>query len=109
MTHQELIQILDMAGLPYAYYSYPEDAVPAPPYFVYYFAGTDNFGADNEVYANIYNLTIELYTQNKDLASEAAIEAALQSGKIFWNKTELYIDAENAYEILYEMEVMING
>lgn len=109
MTRAELIQILDQIGLPYAYYSFPEEAVPAPPYFIYYFAGTDNFGADNMVYANIYNLTIELFTQNKDFNSEAAIEAALNSGKLFWNKTELYIEAENSYETLYEMEVLING
>lgn len=109
MTYSELIQILDSVHLQYAYHSFPEKQVPAPPYFVYYFAGTDNFAADNEVYAKIYNLTIELYTQNKNIAAETAVESALKSGKLFWNKTELYVESENAYEILYEMEVMING
>lgn len=73
MTYNELIQILDNAHLPYAYYSFPEKQVPAPPYFVYYFAGTDNFAADNEVYAKIYNLTIELYTQNKNIADRKSV------------------------------------
>lgn len=80
---------------------------PDLPYICYYSTGSDNFGADNIVYHSRRPVRIELYTKAKDLAVEAAIEAALAAGGVFWERDESYIDDEQVYMTIYEVE--ING
>lgn len=112
MTYQEIADMLaslKQNGLDVTYYSYPEEEAPPLPYCVYYYPSSDNFSADNTVYSHITALNIELYTENKSLAEEAKVEAMLSNYGIFWNKSESYITSEKMYEVLYEMEVMING
>ena len=65
--------------------------------FIYY------FGADNAVYYPINHLQIELYTSLKDPETEDKVEKALSS--LFWEKSEYYIDSEQCYQIIYEIEV----
>ena len=50
---------------------------------------------------------IELYACSKDLATEAAIEAALTGAGIYWTRDESYIADEKVYLTIYE--VTING
>ena len=50
-------------------------------------------------------LDIELYTDIKDPDAEALVENVLDAAGIFYDKTESYIEEENLYEVLYEMEV----
>ena len=65
--------------------------------------------ADNTNYAQITELTIELYTDNKDFAAEAAVEDALTAAEIVYEKDETYIDSERMYMVTYSTEVLING
>ena len=53
----------------------------------------------------IRTINIELYTDQKTEELEEKIEAALQKRGIGWSKAETYIEEENMYEVLYEMEV----
>ena len=48
-----------------------------------------------------------LYTKQKDLATEAALEAKLTSEGVYWTRDESYIDDEKVYLTVYE--VQING
>lgn len=80
------------------------DAPPLP-FICYYSAGIEAFGADNVTYSAFENVTIELYSRQKDTASEALIEAALTANDLFYEKSETYIDAEKATLIIYEVEV----
>lgn len=109
MTFQEIADMLAGLDMPVTYYSFPEEEAPPLPYCVYYYPSSDNFGADNTVYSHITALNIELYTENKSLADEAKVEAMLSNYGLFWNKSESYITSEKMYEVLYEMEVLING
>lgn len=109
MTYAEIADMLASLGLPVTYYSFPEGEAPNPPYIVYYYPSSDNISADNIVYGNVLTLNIELYTDNKDFAKETAVENMLADYGLFWNKTETYITSERMYEVLYEMEVLING
>lgn len=108
MTDKEVADMLKETGLPTVYYQYPIKMVPPLPYTVYYYPNTDNFGADDKVYTKISSLNVELYTAKKSPAIEAHVEAVLESHNLFWNKTEAFLDSENMYEVLYEMEI-ING
>lgn len=108
MTLEEIKTLMASTGMPSAYYSRPEKAAPALPYILFYLPNSENFGADDRVYARIETLNVELYTVHKDPEAEAAVEAVLNDAGIFWDKTETYINSESMYEVLYEMEVLIN-
>ena len=88
-----------------AYRQFPEDNAPALPYIVYYVENSDNFGADNKVYLQKNEVTIELYTKNKDVTSEGLIETMLNNNSIFWNKYEDYIESEHMYQISYDITI----
>lgn len=104
MTLDELYLILN-AVYPTAYWSFPENEAPPMPYLVYFEDGSDNFAADNVVYHHMKTISVELLTRTKDPDAEAAVEAALNGAEIFWQKTETHLDDEDAFEVIYSLEV----
>ena len=48
---------------------------------------------------------IELYSKNKDIASEEVIEEKLDEMKLPFEKDETYIESEKCYEVIYTVEV----
>lgn len=54
-------------------------------------------------------LQIDLYTDRKDLQTEAMVEQVLEQNGIVYTKEETYIASEKMYEITYETELIING
>ena len=85
------------------YRAWPEGEAPALPYICYLTIGSSNFVADGIVYAGFQRVQVELYTKLKDEAMEDKVEQVLSS--LVWEKTEEYIDGEECYQILYEIEV----
>lgn len=57
------------------------------------------------MYHSFKKLDIELYTDEKSPETEAEIEAILKHHHLFYNKIETWIESEELYEILYELEV----
>lgn len=108
MTIAQLKTVLN-AVLPgkVTFYAWPVGDAPPLPYICYYSTGSDNFAADNVVYSSRRPVRIELYTEAKDLATEAAVEQALTASGIYWDRDESYIDDEQVYLTIYEVE--ING
>ena len=108
MTLQELKTALS-AVLPdkVIYNAWPIGEAPPLPYICYYSTGSDNFAADNVVYDSQRPVRIELYTKQKDLATEAALEAKLGLSGLYWTRDESYIDDEKVFLTIYE--VTING
>lgn len=88
-----------------AYRCFPEGKAPKLPFICYLADHTNNFSADSKVYETIEHIFVELYTATKDPSSEALVESALNSNEIFWEKSEEYIDSEQCYQILYEIEI----
>ena len=103
MTLQEFRKILETSGLPVTYRAWPENEAPPLPYLCYYDSGSNNFAADGVVYFSARRITVELYTELKDVVAESRVEQALSP--FYWEKTEEYIDSEKCYQIAYEMEV----
>lgn len=104
MTLEELSIKLKTSGLPLAYRQWPKNEAPALPYLVYYESSADTVGADGIAYYKISHITVELYTKDKDLAVEAALESALLG--LHWQKTnEQYLDTEHMMMCSYEFEV----
>jgi len=96
-----LFNLLKSTGLPVAYHHFTSP--PSPPYIVYLFSYSSNFGADNKVHSQADNYQVELYTKTKDPAVEALIEGLFDANEIYWDKTETYIDSEGLYQVLYEI------
>lgn len=109
MTYQEIKQMIASVGLPNAYYQFPDGTQQAPPFICFYFPGNDDFLADDTNYQKINELVVELYTDNKEFALEASVEAALTSAGLVYDREETYIGSERMYQISYTMEVVING
>ena len=105
MTLNEIVEMLEETNLPIAYDHFAEGESPDPPFICFLFPGSDNFSADNVVYVALDELHIELYTDEKDPELEAGVEAILTEHELFWQKTEVWIESEKLYEVLYRMTV----
>lgn len=92
-------------NLPYAYDHFVEGESPDPPFLVFLYPGSNHFAADGKVYFKVNRLNIELYTDKKDVELEETVEAVLDRHGIFYGKSEVWIELENLYEVLYQMEV----
>ena len=108
---ETIVELLKAMGIPYAYDHFAEGESPDPPFICYLCPGSDNFSADGRVYKKINTVHIELYTDYKDPETELTVENVLDEAGIFYNKTEVWIDSEKLYEVLYsfEMEVQENA
>ena len=50
-------------------------------------------------------MRIVIYTDSKDLSVERKVEMVLDEAGIFYNKSEVWIQSEKLYEVLYSFEV----
>lgn len=105
MKKEEIELLLNEIGIEYRYHHFEESEAVAPPFICWMIPGSNNFAADGIAYVKISELEIELYTDQKDFELEGRIEDVLDKHRIYWKKTEAYIESENMYEVLYEMEV----
>ena len=105
MTYEEIHEMMQEIGLPSAYHHFAEGESPAPPFVIFLSPGENTFSADNVNYYNFKKLDIELYTDKKSPETEKMVEEVLQEHEIFYQKSELWIESERLYEVLFEMEV----
>ena len=98
---EELLTIVRSIGLPNAYDHFAEGESPDPPFLLYLFPRSDNFAADGKVYYKLSEVHLELYTDLKDPALENTVEAVLDEHGIFYDKSEVWIESERLYEVLY--------
>nr|DAI84597.1 MAG TPA: tail completion protein [Caudoviricetes sp.] len=105
---EKITAILEQIGLPFAYDHFAEGESPDPPFICYLIPNSDNFSADGKVYYKINEIHIELYTDCKDLSAEQKVEAVFDEHGIFYEKTEVWIESENLYEVLYTFEMEVN-
>ena len=105
MTIENLVEMLQEMEIPFAYDHFAEGESPDPPFICYLIPGSNNFAADGKVYFKINQVRIELYTDSKDLAVERKVEMVMDESGIFYNKSEVWIQSEKLYEVLYSFEV----
>ena len=105
MTHEEVKALVEEMGLPYAYDHFAEGESPDPPFICFLYPKAENFGADNLVYHHFNQLDIEVYTDYKDPDMEASIEEVLTAHELYYEKSEVWIETEKMYEVLYELTV----
>lgn len=88
-----------------AYRAFNVGSAPALPFICFMETESNNFLADSKVYQKITQVDVELYSKEKDTASEAAIESMFDSNLIVWSKYEEYIESENVLEVVYEVSI----
>ena len=100
----KLLEIIAEIGIPSAYDHFAEGESPAPPFICYLIPGKDNFAADGKAYFKAEQVHLELYTDKKDPETEQMVEAVLDSHGVFYDRTEVWIESEKLYEVLYYFE-----
>ncbi len=101
------VQILKALGLPFAYDHFAEGESPLPPFVVYKYTGANNFNADGVVYYPIAEINLEVYTDKKDIVLERRIEHILTDAEICYTKSEIWIESEKLYEVLYSFDEIL--
>jgi hypothetical protein len=103
----KLVSYLNEMGLPFAYDHFAEGEAVDPPFMCYLLPASNNFSADGKVYFKANEVHIELYTDIKDLSVEQNVETVLDRHGIFYEKSEVWIESEKLYEVLFifDMEV----
>lgn len=113
MTQKEIFKILKSIGLPITYYQWQEgdanNPIPSLPYLVYYYPSSEAESADNKGFTKIDRLNLELYTKTKDFKVEEKVEKVLNDNDLYFTRQETYLNDEHMFEVLYEMEIVING
>ena len=104
MTSEELKAQLESTGLPVEYGRFKKP--PSPPYIVYLRTSSENISSDFKVHGNRPTYAIELYTNEKDPAAEANVEAILENIDPDYTTDETYIDSEKLFEVRYEIEII---
>ena len=105
MTYEQIAEMMEEMGLPFAYHHFAEGESPAPPFLIFLSPGENTFSADNSMYFSFKMLDIELYTDVKNPELEKQVEQVLKRHKIYYTKLEVWIESEKLYEVLYETEV----
>lgn len=100
-----LLEIIKHIGIPNAYHHFAEGESPEPPFLIYILPASDNFSADGRVYFKANEVHIEIYTDYKSPNIEKKVEAVLDEHGIFYNKSEVFIESEKLYEVLYIFEM----
>lgn len=96
-----LKEFLEQTGLPVIYHHWKKP--PDLPYLVYVYTDSDNFGADDRVYAPGDNYDVELYSNVKDPATEKIVEDLFDEHDIYYEKSEVWIESEKMFEVIYEI------
>ena len=104
MTQKEFGDILAASGYPVAYLAFPADNCPEMPFITFQNTGTNNVSADGRVYQKVDIYQVDLFTRNKDITAEAALENALSD--FFWNKYQTVEDEEACQRYTYTLEVL---
>ena len=105
----KLLEIIKAMGIPFAYDHFAEGEAVDPPFICYLLPDSDNFAADGKVYFKANEVHIELYTDTKDPSVEQKVESVLDANGIFYDKTEVWIESEKLYEVLYQFELEVNN
>ena len=107
MTYLNIAEMISSIGLPYAYRAFEEGTGIAPPFICYLYTGNNPEAADNQNYAKIETLVIELYTDHKDFALEATVESVLNNYEMVFERDEAWIQDEKMQLTTYTMDVII--
>ena len=86
-----------------AYRAFPVGNAPSLPFITFLEEGENDFSADGITYHAAHNYVVELYTENRDETSEAAVAAALTNAGVYYRKDIFYLEDEHCFMIEYHI------
>ena len=101
MTYEQINEMMQEMGLPFAYHHFAEGESPAPPFLLFLSPGENTFSADNSMYFSFKMLDIELYTDIKNPELEKQIENKdniLDKRVTIYEETS-YVEVEVIYDV----------
>ena len=104
---KRVVNILKAIGLPYAYNHFGQGKRVDPPFICYLMDRSDNFSADGKAYFKKNRIHLELYTDKKAVTLEEKVEEVLDQFGIFYDKSEIYIESERLYAVLYQFTLEV--
>ena len=107
MTYKQIDDILDSIGIPYAYNQFDNDSPQELPFICFLYDDSNDLAADNVNYSKIRQLSIELYTENKDFTLESTVEDTLSENGFVYSRSETYLESERMFMVVYETEIVI--
>lgn len=107
MTYKEVATMISTIGLPYAYNEFPDGTQQEPPFICFLYPSSSDFIADGINYQRIRQLVIELYTPDKNIILEEAVESCLLAHDLAFTRDEVYIGAERMFQIVYTTEIVL--
>jgi predicted ABC-class ATPase len=109
VTQIELITPLESTGYPVAYHHFivnEENPLPTPPYIIYIRAFDNNISSDSKVHGKFKFYQVELYTVKKDLVAEKKLETVLNNINSEYETSEIYIEEQALYQVVYQIKVI---
>ena len=106
MTINEVKTILEgVAGFAnkVAYYQWPIGEAPDLPYVCFFEQQAYTFPADNVAYYSRPRISVELYTKNRDLATEALFEPAFTLAGIYYTKETEFLEDERCQITVFQL------
>ncbi len=97
MTLEDFVAMFENVGMPIAFDHFK--TAQKLPYLVYIVSANDQFAADNKTFHSVPVLQLELYTEQKDMEKETAVETIIDD--FFYTKEEEYLDDEQMYMVAY--------
>lgn len=95
---------LKTIGLPVAYESFLEHV--EMPFIIYTNPDSESFNADNQTYAELLDVDIELYSPIRDFATEAKIKKLLNELKLPFTSVGAFIEEEEMYQRVFSIRLV---
>lgn len=106
MTLEEFATLLSTLNYDVAKDEFPKDYNATHPYIIYEVLRTNNFIADDVVYAVNYEIAVSIYTSKRaDETAQRALETLFNNNGIAWQFEGEYDHEEYDYEVVYTISL----
>ena len=85
------------------YYEWPINDAPALPFVCFFSQAEYTFPADNVAYYIRPRYSVELYTKQRDLVTEALFETAFTNAGLYYTKETEYLDDERCQVTVFSL------
>lgn len=83
------------------WFEWPIGEAPSLPFICYFTVSEDNFAADNVNYYSRPVYAVELYSKNRDFATEGLLGQALSAAGLYYSKDAEYLEDERCWVTVF--------
>ena len=104
MNQVQVVALLNSIEDVPVFYDHADEKTQLP-FIEVHVAQGNNFGADDQVYVQGWDFTVDLYTKNKNASLEKVVKDLLKQAGIYWSRAESFISDELCFEIEFTFTV----